>query len=154
MEVYEVASFYTMFNKKRVGKFHLQICGTTPCLVRGADRIIETLQNHLGVKLGETTKDGLFTMTEVECLGACVNAPMIQVNNEWVYEDLDEENVVELVEQFRKGEKEKKGPQNHRMNSEGPDGRTSLKNLTLNVHTRDFKAEKKKLESKESEAKK
>ena len=77
IEVYEVASFYTMFNRTKVGKFHLQICGTTPCLVRGADKIIHKLEEHLGIKMGQTTKDGLFTMTEVECLGACVNAPML-----------------------------------------------------------------------------
>ena len=110
MDVYEVASFYTMFNRTKVGKFHLQICGTTPCMVRGADKIISRLENHLGIKLGETTKDGLFTMTEVECLGACVNAPMLQVNNEWVYEDLDEENVIKLVDDFKNGKEVKKGP--------------------------------------------
>ena len=77
IEVYEVASFYKMFNRTKVGKFHLQICGTTPCMVRGSDKVIKKLEDHLNIKMGETTKDGLFTMTEVECLGACVNAPML-----------------------------------------------------------------------------
>jgi NADH dehydrogenase (ubiquinone) flavoprotein 2 len=77
MDVYEVASFYTMFNRTKVGKFHLQICGTTPCMVRGCGQIIKTIENHVGCKLGETSPDGLFTLEEVECLGACSNAPMI-----------------------------------------------------------------------------
>ena len=88
MDVYEVATFYTMFNRTRVGKFHLQICGTTPCQLRGAEKIIETCEKYLGIKEGETTRDGLFTIQEVECLGACANAPMLQINGEWVYEDL------------------------------------------------------------------
>lgn len=88
MDVYEVASFYTMFNRERVGKFHLQVCGTTPCQLRGSEQIIEACEKHLGIKCGETTPDHLFTIQEVECLGACANAPMIQVNGEWVYEDL------------------------------------------------------------------
>lgn len=157
MDVYEVASFYTMFNRTKVGKYHLQVCGTTPCMVRGGDKIIKKLESHLGIKNHGTTKDGLFTITEVECLGACVNAPMLQVNNEWVYEDLDEDNVVELVEKFRRGETVKKGPQNHRVNSEGPDGRTSLfcKEEVEQVVERDFDGEKKRyLEEKEAAQKK
>lgn len=94
IDVYEVASFYTMFNWTRVGKFHLQICGTTPCMICGSEKIIHALENHLGIKIGETTKDMLFTLSEVECLGACANAPMMQVNNHWVYEDLDENNII------------------------------------------------------------
>ena len=77
MKVYQVASFYTMFNRTKVGKFHLQVCGTTPCMVRGSEKIMETICNHLGVHDGETTQDGMFTVQEVECLGACTNAPMI-----------------------------------------------------------------------------
>ena len=143
IDVYEVASFYTMFNRTPVGRFHLQVCGTTPCLVRGADKIFAALEEHLGIHIGETTADGLFTLSEVECLGACVNAPMLQVNNQWVYEDLTEQNVVELVEKFKAGEPVKRGPQNHRRNSEGPLGRVVLKdveNLTTQDvrHDRDF----------------
>ena len=111
MEVYEVASFYTMFNRRKVGKFHLQVCGTTPCMVRGAEGIIKTIENELGIKLNETTKDDMFTLSEVECLGACVNAPMMQVNNEFVYEDLDQENIKELLVSFREGKETKKGTQ-------------------------------------------
>ena len=111
MEVYEVSSFYTMFNRRKVGKFHLQVCGTTPCMVRGAEGIIKTIENELGIKLNETTKDDMFTLSEVECLGACVNAPMMQVNNEFVYEDLDQENIKELLVSFREGKETKKGTQ-------------------------------------------
>jgi NADH dehydrogenase (ubiquinone) flavoprotein 2 len=113
MDVYEVASFYTMFNRERVGKFHLQVCGTTPCQLRGSEDIIAACEKHLGIKSGHTTKDGLFTIQEVECLGACANAPMIQVNGEWVYEDLTPESTIELLENLKKGT-DKKGPQTDR----------------------------------------
>jgi NADH dehydrogenase (ubiquinone) flavoprotein 2 len=125
MDVYEVASFYTMFNRERVGKFHLQICGTTPCQLRGSEAIIAACEKHLGIKSGETTKDNLFTIQEVECLGACANAPMLQVNGEWVYEDLTPENTIELLEKL-KTNTAKKGPQINRNDCEGPQGRTTL----------------------------
>ena len=86
MQVYEVASFYTMFNRTKVGKYHLQVCGTTPCMIRGAGEIINAIKSHANIEMDGTSEDGLFTVSEVECLGACVNAPMIQVNNEYVYE--------------------------------------------------------------------
>jgi len=86
MQVYEVASFYTMFNRTKVGKYHLQVCGTTPCMIRGAGKVIDAIKEHAGIEMDGTSADGLFTISEVECLGACVNAPMIQVNNEYVYE--------------------------------------------------------------------
>jgi NADH dehydrogenase (ubiquinone) flavoprotein 2 len=86
MQVYEVASFYTMFNRTKVGKYHLQVCGTTPCMIRGARDIIQAIKDHAHIEMDGTSEDGLFTLSEVECLGACVNAPMIQVNNEYVYE--------------------------------------------------------------------
>ena len=79
MQVYEVATFYTMFNRAHVGKYFIQLCGTTPCMACGAEEIRQTIEDHLGIKNGETTDDHLFTLLEVECLGACVNAPMIQV---------------------------------------------------------------------------
>lgn len=85
MRVYEVATFYTMFNRRRIGKFHLQVCGTTPCMVRGSDDVFKAIKDYLGITQGQTTKDGLFTVSEVECLAACANAPMMQVNNEVVY---------------------------------------------------------------------
>lgn len=118
-----------MFNREKVGKFHLQICGTTPCQLRGSEGIIAACEKHLGVTKGHTTADGLFTIQEVECLGACVNAPMIQINGEWVYEDLTPENTVQLLEDLKAG-KEKRGPQINRNLSEGPSGRTTLKVLS------------------------
>lgn len=140
VDVYEVASFYTMFNREPVGRFHLQVCGTTPCMVCGAEKIIHKLQDLLGVHIGQTTPDGLFTLSEVECLGACVNAPMLQLNNEHVYEDLTEESVAKLVDDLRNGKAVLPGPQNGRRNSEGPLGRSSLKeNLQAEVrYDRDF----------------
>jgi len=153
MDVFEVASFYSMFNREKVGKFHLQICGTTPCQLCGAKDIIAACEKHLGIKNFETTPDGYFTIQEVECLGACVNAPMLQINGEWVYEDLTPTNVVQLLENLKKGEKVKLGPQNHRKNSEGPLGRTSLKNMSGEMKVdRDFaKAKKDWLDQKENE---
>lgn len=83
MRVYEVATFYTMYNREPVGKYFLQVCTTTPCQLCGADEIVKTVQDHLGLKVGETSKDGLFTLVEVECAGACVNAPMLAVNDDY-----------------------------------------------------------------------
>ena len=154
MDVFEVASFYSMFNREKIGKFHLQICGTTPCQLCGSREVIKACEKHLGIKNNESTPDGLFTIQEVECLGACVNAPMLQINGEWVYEDLNPTNVVELLEKLKKGEKVKLGPQNHRKNSEGPLGRTSLKTNASGEakFERDFaKAKKEWAEKKEKE---
>ncbi|MCJ1386656.1 NADH:ubiquinone oxidoreductase 24 [Xylographa soralifera] len=98
MRVYEVATFYTMYNRAPVGRFHLQLCTTTPCQLGGcgSDAIMRAMEAHLGITDGETTPDGLFTFSEVECLGACVNAPMIQINDDY-YEDLTPESVVTLL---------------------------------------------------------
>jgi NADH dehydrogenase (ubiquinone) flavoprotein 2 len=98
MRVYEVATFYTMYNRTPVGKWHLQACTTTPCQLGGcgSDAIIKAIEGHLGIKPGQTTKDGLFTFVEVECLGACVNAPMVQINDDY-YEDLTPESTVTLL---------------------------------------------------------
>ncbi|KAK0762453.1 hypothetical protein N5P37_005266 [Trichoderma harzianum] len=102
MRVYEVASFYTMYNRTPVGKFFVQACTTTPCQLGGcgSDAIVKAITNHLGIKQGETTKDGLFTFIEVECLGACVNAPMIQINDDY-YEDLTPETTVKLLDALK-----------------------------------------------------
>jgi NADH dehydrogenase (ubiquinone) flavoprotein 2 len=77
MQVYEVASFYTMFNRTRVGKYHIQFCGTTPCMVRGARECMQAIMDYKNIGMDETSEDGLFTLSEVECLGACANAPML-----------------------------------------------------------------------------
>lgn len=87
IRVYEVASFYTMYNLEPVGKHHLQVCTTTPCWLRGSDEIIAACESKLGIKTGHTTPDGLFTLVEAECLGACVNAPMMQVTSYAPYKD-------------------------------------------------------------------
>lgn len=98
MRVYEVATFYTMYNRSPVGRFHVQACTTTPCQLGGAgsDVIMKAIEDHLGIHPGQTTEDGLFTFSEVECLGACVNAPMIQINDDY-YEDLTPESTVTLL---------------------------------------------------------
>lgn len=143
MQVYEVASFYTMFNRTKQGKYHIQFCGTTPCMVRGARECMQAIMDYKNIGMGETSEDGLFTLQEVECLGACANAPMMQVNNEWVYEDLTPETTVELLKTWEKGEQPKIGPQNGRINSLGPMGRTSLENIPEGAdaqHSRDWGA--------------
>jgi NADH dehydrogenase (ubiquinone) flavoprotein 2 len=147
MAVYEVASFYTMYNRTYVGKFHLQICGTTPCMVRGAGPVIDAALNHLGVEKNHVTGDGLFSVSEVECLGACSNAPMMQVNNEWFYEDLNPEIMVDIIEKFKKGEHVEPGPQIKRNRAEGPMGRTSLFDYEPKPVSRDFVEAKKQWEA-------
>jgi len=145
MAVYEVASFYTMYNRFPVGKYHLQICGTTPCMVRGAKDVIKAAMENAQVShLGDVSKDGMFCVTEVECLGACVNAPMMQVNNEWFYEDLTAESINNIMNEWREGKEPKKGPQIDRNLCEGPLGRTSLdKEFKSAPISRDFAGAKK-----------
>ncbi len=128
MRVYEVATFYTMFNLAPVGKHHVQLCTTTPCWLRGSDQIVSACEKHLGVKLGETTKDGSFTLSEVECLGACVNAPMMQIGDHY-YEDLTPENTVAVLKALAEGKKPKTGSQTGRQTSAPANGITTLKNV-------------------------
>lgn len=116
MRVYEVASFYTMFNRNPMGKYHLQVCTTTPCQLCGSDGIMNAIKQHLNIKPGQTTEDGLFTLSEVECLGACVNAPMIGINDDY-YEDLTPESTVELLTKLQKGQKVTPGPQESKRES-------------------------------------
>ncbi|MCP5369724.1 MAG: NADH-quinone oxidoreductase subunit NuoE [Rickettsiaceae bacterium] len=96
MRVYEVASFYSMFYLKPVGKYHIQVCGTTPCWLRGAHDILAEVEAISGAKCGNTSQDGQFTVTEVECLGACRNAPVVQINDDF-YEDLDIKKIRNIV---------------------------------------------------------
>src|SRR5438045_6676242 len=96
IRVLEVATFYTMFNMHPVGRFHVQVCGTTPCMLRGSDDVLTACYKR-GLKKGKTTQDGLFTLTEVECLGACANAPMVEINAE-SYEDLTEASMTAILE--------------------------------------------------------
>jgi NADH-quinone oxidoreductase subunit E len=105
IRVYEVATFYFMFNMKPIGKYHLQVCGTTPCWLRGSDEVTRACKDAAHVAgFGQTSADGMFTMTEVECLGGCVNAPILQVDDDY-YEDMDYESTVKLIEALRRGER-------------------------------------------------
>ena len=97
IRVYEVASFYSMFNLEPIGKNFIQVCTTTSCWLRGSDDILKLCKKYLSIENNQTTKDGLFTLKEVECLGACVNAPMIQINDNY-YEDLDEKSTMEILD--------------------------------------------------------
>ncbi|KAE8215658.1 hypothetical protein CF327_g1087 [Tilletia walkeri] len=127
MRVYEVASFYTMFNREPVGKYFLQLCTTTPCMLGGcgSTKILEAIEKHLGIKAGQTTSDKLFTLVEVECLGACANAPMVQINDDF-FEDLTPETTVKVLDNLRAGKPVKPGPQSGRHSSEAAQGRTAL----------------------------
>lgn len=109
MRVYEVATFYTMYNRKPVGKYNIQVCTTTPCQLCGSDEIMEAIHNHLKINPGETTEDNLFTLQEVECLGACVNGPMLAVNDDY-YEDLTGAKTVDILKQLKSGKEVNYGP--------------------------------------------
>jgi NADH-quinone oxidoreductase E subunit len=126
IRVYEVATFYTMFNLAPVGKHFIQVCTTTPCWLRGSDDVMAACKKHLGIGKGETTPDGKFTLVEVECLGACVNAPMVQINDDY-YEDLDFTKTEELLGQLQAGKTVAKGSQAGRQASAPRGERTSLK---------------------------
>jgi NADH-quinone oxidoreductase E subunit len=125
IRVYEVATFYTMYNLAPVGQHHVQVCTTTPCWLRGSDGIAAACKRHLGVDFGETTADGLFTLNQAECLGACVNAPMMQINDDY-YEDLTPENTIAVLQALARGERPKTGSQSGRHTSEPSGGRTTL----------------------------
>jgi NADH-quinone oxidoreductase E subunit len=126
IRVREVASFYTMFNLKPVGKIRVQVCTTTPCWLRGSDEVVAACKKSLGIGLRETTADGKFTLTEVECLGACVNAPMMQVNDEY-YEDLDAASTARILDDLKAGRTPRIGPQVARQTSAPIAGFTTLK---------------------------
>jgi NADH-quinone oxidoreductase subunit E len=121
----EVVSFYTMYNMAPVGRYHVQVCGTTPCMLRGSDDVLDACYKK-GLKKGQTTSDGLFTLTEVECLGACVNAPMVQINDD-NYEDLTFESTTAILEALARGETPKPGPQIDRFKAAPVGGPTVLK---------------------------
>jgi NADH-quinone oxidoreductase subunit E len=109
MRAYEVATFYTMYNLAPVGRYHVQVCGTTPCLLRGSDDVMQACKNK-GLVKGKTTPDGLFTLTEVECMGNCSSAPMVQINDD-NYEDLDYERTLAILNALEAGESPKNGTQ-------------------------------------------
>ena len=127
IRILEVATFYTMFNLAPVGRFHVQVCGTTPCMLRGSDDVFTACAKR-GLKKGKTTEDGLFTLSEVECLGACANAPMVQINDD-NYEDLTEASMGAILDAFARGESPKPGPQIDRQTSCPEGGPTTLKKM-------------------------
>lgn len=127
IRVYEVATFYLMFNTTPIGRYHLQLCTTTPCWLRGSDDVVAACKRVTGISdFGKTSADGLFTMSEVECLGACVNAPMLQINDDY-FEDLDTERTEALLNSLKEGgELPKPGPTNGRSGSAPAPGLTAL----------------------------
>jgi NADH-quinone oxidoreductase subunit E len=128
MRVYEVATFYLMFNMTPIGRHHLQLCGTTPCMLRGSDDVLRGCQDAAGVRIGQTSADGMFTLTEVECLGACVNAPVLQVDDDY-FEDLDYARTVALIEALKRGEKPAPGSSIGRQTSAPEGGPLTLVDL-------------------------
>jgi NADH-quinone oxidoreductase subunit E len=124
IRVYEIATFYTMFNLAPVGRHYVQLCGTTPCWLRGAEALKDTCRKLIG-EPNHVSADGLFSWTEVECLGACVNAPMVQINKDY-YEDLTPESLTRILRDLAAGKKVKPGPQDGRHSSEPAGGATTL----------------------------
>lgn len=138
IRAYEVASFYTMYNLAPVGRYHVQVCGTTPCLLRGSDDVMAACANK-GLVKGKTTPDGLFTLTEVECMGNCANAPMVQINDD-NFEDLDYDRTIGILEALAAGENPKPGTQiPGRHTSEPEGGPTTLKQMVDANH--DYRGE-------------
>lgn len=131
IRAYEVATFYTMYNLAPVGKHHIQCCTTTPCWLRGSDEVLRACKDELGISPGQATPDGQFELIEVECLGACVNAPMIEVTTaKWdhYYEDLSYDSMRRLLQRLKRGEEPAPGSQTGRISSEPKTGPTVLEN--------------------------
>jgi NADH-quinone oxidoreductase subunit E len=124
IRVLEVATFYTMFNLSPVGKFHVQLCGTTPCMLRGSEDLKSVCRRMIGEQ-DHVSNEGRFSWTEVECLGACVNAPMVQINYDY-YEDLTAESLMHILNDISAGKTPKPGPQVDRLNSAPIGGQTTL----------------------------
>ena len=128
MRAMEVASFYTMYNLVPVGRYHVQVCGTTPCMLQGSDEVMRACKAK-GMVKGHTTADGMFTLSEVECLGACANAPMVQINDD-NFEDLTEDSMAKVLDALAAGKPVKPGSQIGRQTSCPEGGPTSLKKMT------------------------
>jgi len=128
IRVYEVATFYTMYNLHPIGKHHVQVCTNLPCWLRGSDDVMKTCKKILGIGAGQTTDDGLFTVNEMECLGACVNAPMMQIGDDY-YEDLDIDSTESILRMLKAGRAPKPGSQIGRKSCEPMGGLTSLTEL-------------------------
>jgi NADH-quinone oxidoreductase subunit E len=130
IRVHEVATFYTMFNLEPVGEHLIQVCRTTPCWLRGSDDLTRTCLDKLGTRLRETSEDGRFTVVEVECLGACANAPMVQINDDY-YEDLSAERMAEIIDGLRDGTEVPVGSQTGRLSSAPEGGPQTLTDLPV-----------------------
>ena len=128
IKVYEVATFYTMYNLAPVGKHFIQVCTTTPCMIRGAYKLVEACKEKISEKENELSKDKNCSWMEVECLGACVNAPMMQINDDY-YEDLDKEKTLKILDKILKGETPKPGSYRGRVNNEPENNRKTLMDL-------------------------
>ena len=128
IKVYEVATFYSMYNLKPVGKYFYQICTTTPCMLRGSNKLVEACKEKISENQNEISKDGNCSWVEVECLGACVNAPMAQINDDY-FEDLNKQKLIEIIEQTKKNIKPRAGSYKGRLNSAPDNNRTTLNNL-------------------------
>ena len=125
IKVYEVATFYSMYNLSPVGKYFVQVCTTTPCMIRGANKLVEACKEKISENENELSIDNRCSWTEVECLGACVNAPMLQINDDY-YEDFDKEKTIEIFEKILKGETPKPGSYRDRLNTEPENNRKTL----------------------------
>ena len=128
IKVYEVATFYSMYNLSPVGKYFIQVCTTTPCMIRGANKLVEACKEKTSENESELSKDKTCSWMEVECLGACVNAPMMQINDNY-YEDLDKEKTLKILESLLKGETPKPGSYRGRINNEPENNRKTLLDL-------------------------
>ena len=128
IKVYEVATFYSMYNLSPVGKYFIQVCTTPPCMIRGANKLVEACKEKISENESELSKDKTCSWMEVECLGACVNAPMMQINDNY-YEDLDKEKTLKILELLLKGETPKPGSYRGRINNEPENNRKTLLDL-------------------------
>ena len=128
IKVYEVATFYTMYNLTPVGKYFIQVCTTTPCMIRGAYKLVEACKEKISKKENELSEDKSCSWVEVECLGACVNAPMMQINDDY-YEDLNKENTLKILDKILRGKTPKPGSYRGRVNNEPENNRKTLMNL-------------------------
>ena len=128
IKVYEVATFYSMYNLSPVGKYFYQVCTTTPCMLRGAYKLVEACKEKISKNENEISEDGNCSWVEVECLGACVNAPMMQINDDY-FEDLNKEKTLKILEKILNGEKPKPGSYRGRVNNEPENNRKTLMDL-------------------------
>jgi NADH-quinone oxidoreductase E subunit len=151
IRVLEVATFYTMFELHPVGKHHIQVCTNLPCQLRGSDHIVKACKDKLGIGLGERTADGQFSLMEVECAGACVNAPMAQIGDDY-FEDVTAESMGKIIDALKRGEKPKHGPQNGRVHSAPLGQFTSLTDQPAPPPMQDLNAAKAAFEKAKAEA--